>query len=213
MLLTLLLSCIWIIRGHHFCVATETTTCFCLMVLTTGSVLVQVINIWYILWEPWHWSSEAMRGYIFVADLAACTADVIMTDHRHPPPFTSGIIVHTVHGWYIPFAGVRLSTEFLLHGINFECFVIVRICHWLYGGELHAATFCLDCLKLLCFNSILPMLVNMSYEARLRVQFSKRQDAQSISPVWLTILSYTSIGASWRQCRQRPTTFGSASTA
>ena len=171
------------------------------------------MNTWCILCKPWLWSSEALRGYIFVADLAACTAAVIMTDHQHPPPFTSGVIVHTVHGWCSPFAGVRLSTEFLLHGINFECFLIMRICQWLHGGELHAATFCLDCLKLLGLNSILPLLVNMSSEARLRVQFSKRQHAQGVSHVWLTILYYTSIGAFGRLFRQRTNGFSSARTA
>ena len=169
---------------------TEAVSGFCLLVLAAASVLLQAHNTWFILRAPLSWCSEALRGYIFVADLAACTAAVILTGYLNPAPLTSAFVVHTVHGWCTPFAGVRLSADCLLHALNFECFLIMAFCQWLRGDQMQVSQFCFECSKLLVCNAVLPMVINMGSEARLRIDFSKKISTPDLSPLWVNILSF-----------------------
>lgn len=62
-----------------------------------------------------------------MADLAACTASVVLTSGRLVAPLTTSSFVHTVHGWFTPFAGFRLSAACLLHAVNFQCYLMMKV--------------------------------------------------------------------------------------
>ena len=188
----MLLTCIWIIRAYHYYLERETVTRICLLVLAAAAMLLQAHNTWFILRDPLSWCSEALRGHIFVADLAACTAAVILTANFNPAPLTSAFVVHTIHGWCTPFAGVRLSADCLLHALNFECFLIMAFTEWVHDHQmqLQVSHFCFDCSKLLVCNAVLPMVINMCSEARLRINFSKQYRTPDVSPTWVNILSF-----------------------
>ena len=189
LLLTVLLTCIWCIREYHYYFKTQAAAGACLTALSAVSVAVQVHNARYILRDPLSWCSEVTRGYLFVADLTACTAAVVLTANYTPAPFTSSAIVHTVHGWCTPFAGFRLSADCFLHALNFQCFLIMTLCQALQGSKVSIAKLCAECFTLIIFNALLPMAVNVGYEARQPGNFSKQDGCEKAQPLWLRVLS------------------------
>ena len=133
--------------------------------------------------------SERWKGYVFVADLAACTVSVVLTSGSSSTPLTTSSFVHTVHGWFTSFAGFRLSAECLLHVVNFQCYLMMRVSEVLSGSPWNARGQLWDSMCLLVLNCIVPMLVNIGYEARQRSKFSARDDIEGIKPAWAFILS------------------------
>lgn len=190
LLLTLLLTCIWAIRGYHYYFLTDKMAGACLTALAVVSAVLQIHHAWYIIRDPSSWCSESSRGYLFVADLTACTAAVVFTANYAPAPFTSSIYVHSIHGWCTPFAGFRLSADCLLHALNLQCFLIMSFSETLQGSGVSAARLCSNSVKLVLLNAILPMAINLRYEAKHRIQFSKQNGHEQVQPLWLRALSF-----------------------
>ena len=190
LLLCFLLSVIWSIRGYHFYFCEDIQYgAFC-AALAVAAFILQFYQIRCFLSVP-HDSccSERWKGYIFVADLAACTMSVVLTSGGLSLPLTTAIFVHTVHGWFTSFAGFRLSAACLVHAVNFQCYLMMRVSEVLSGSPWDARRQLWESLCLLALNCIVPMLVNIRYEARQRSKFSEKDDIEGIKPAWAWILS------------------------
>ena len=194
MLLCILLSVIWIIRGYHYYFHAHPAVGACLMVVVSVALILQVYQVWCIVRRPGRSRGEAWRGYMFVADLAACTVAVVLATDSRSVPLTSSGIVHAVHGWFTPFAGFRLSAAFFLHSVNFQCYVIMKMCEGLSGYSWSFRHLVQEVLSLLALNSAVPLLLNIGYEARQRSRFSQKDGAESMKPVWAWIMSLQETG-------------------
>ena len=189
MLLCILLSVIWCIRGYHYYIRPQAVAGPCLVALSAMSIALELHHIWWIMRQPKACCFEDWKGYMFVADLAACTVAVILTAGRNPVPMTTSVIVHTVHGWLTPFAGFRVSAVCYLHALNMQCFCVMKFSELFTGGSWTVRRFVLDSLLLFVVNAVMPVLINIRYEARQRSKFSEQHGAESMQPVWETILS------------------------
>lgn len=126
---------------------------------------------------------------MFMTDLAACTVSVVLTSGSSPAPLTTSTFVYTVHGWCAPFAGFRLSAACRLHAVNFQCYLMMRVSEILSGSPWKANRELAEALCCLMLNCVVPMLLNIGYEARQRSQFSKKDEIEGIKPAWAWILS------------------------
>lgn len=190
LLLCFLLSVIWSIRGYHFYFSTEIPYASSCAALAVAPFVLQLYQIRCFISVPSDTCcSERWKGYMFVADLAACTVSVILTSGSLSAPLTSSTFVHTVHGWFTSFAGFRLSVVCLLHAVNFQCYLMMRVSEVLSGSPWDARRQFWESVCLLVINCIVPMLVNITYEARQRSKFSDKDDNEGIKPAWAWILS------------------------
>ena len=189
LLLCLLLSVIWCIRGYYYYFQTQSTAGSCLAVLSLISILLQLHQIWNLLQYPSTCCSEGWKGYMFVADLLACTVAVILTAGCASAPLTSSAIVYTVHSWFAPFTGFRMSAACFLHVVNIQCYAIMRFCEVFSGDTWSIRSLLLESLMLLAINFAVPMLINIGYEARQRSRFSEKAEHECVKPVWAWILS------------------------
>lgn len=130
-------------------------------------------------------SSERWKGYMYMADLAGCTASVVLTSGRLSAPLTTSSFVHTMHGWVIPFAGFRLSAACLLHAVNFQCYLMVKVSEAFSGNPWSVRRLLRDATCLLLFNGVLPMLLNIGYEARQRSRFAKNIESAGGKPTFV----------------------------
>ena len=190
LLLCFVLSVIWLIRGYHFYVGVEEPQGMCCAVLALAAFALQLYQIRCFISVPSETCcSERWKGYMFVADLAACTVSVILTSGSSSAPLTTSSFVHTVHGWFTSFAGFRLSAECLLHVVNFQCYLMMRVSEVLSGSPYNARRQLWESMCLLMLNCVVPILVNIGYEARQRSKFSAQDNVEGIKPAWAWILS------------------------
>lgn len=69
------------------------------------------------------------------------------------------------------FAGLRLSALRSLHSINLLCYVMMQLPCATHSGSMSLLGCVADTLKLVPFNAVLPMLLNVWHEARQRAKF------------------------------------------
>ena len=155
-------------------------------------------------------SSETRKARIWLLDAMACMFTVILfverEDLRHEPKrslllVSSPVIVYSIHGWSVPFAGFRLVADLFLHALNLQAYVTMKIQQkWVQGGPIDVLGDLKTGCIVFCFNSIIPFLVNLVYEANVRSAFlAQRGLSQQILPYfWLTVLKkglYVQMGA------------------
>ncbi|KAL3147334.1 hypothetical protein ABBQ32_002817 [Trebouxia sp. C0010 RCD-2024] len=189
LLLCLLLNVVWSIRGYHFIYHTEASAGAYCAALSVAAFVLQLYQIRCVVSTPDTSCSERWRGYMYMADLAACTASVVLTSGRLAAPLTTSTFVHTIHGWFTPFAGFRLSAACLLHAVNFQCYIMMKVAEMMSGCSWTVRHLLVETMCLLIFNCAVPMLLNIGYEARQRSRFSHKADVEDIKPAWAWILS------------------------
>lgn len=144
-------------------------------------------------------SSETTKAKFWLLDAIACMFTVILfvgrEDLKHEPKpslllVSSPAVVYSIHGWSVPFAGFRLVADFFLHALNLQAYITMRVQQeWALGNPIDV----LAVLKTGCIvfcNSIIPLLVNLVYEANVRSAFlAQRGLSQQTMPCfWLTVL-------------------------
>ena len=182
MLLCFIQSVTWWIRGYHFCFHTEAVVGRYCTALAVAAFFMQLHQIRHLVLQPGTCCSERWKGYMYVADLAACTASVVLTCGRLSAPLTTSSFVHTVHGWFTPFAGFRSSAACLLHAVNFQCYLMMKVSEVLSGSTWSTRRLLGDSACLLLLNCVLPMLINVKHEARQRFKFAEKAANGGIKP-------------------------------
>lgn len=167
---TSLMICIWVIRACHFYRADSSFQRDSLIVLAACAVILHGSNIWEVKGNP-ATCTEYRKALGFIGDLTLCMVAVIWSAGIRPVPFTTGTVVHVVHGWGSMAGGFRLSAQSLLHLLNLEAYVLLSS-QGLAGTGLHG------CIKmvggtiaLLLVDSVLPIMINLAYEARQRAAY------------------------------------------
>lgn len=171
----------WGIRGYHFCVYTEAVVGRYCAVLAAAAIFLQLHQVRHLVSQPSICCSERWKGYMYIADLAACTASVVLTSGRLSAPLTTSSFVHTVHGWCTPFAGFRSSAAYLLHAVNFQCYLAMKVSEVFSGTSWSVRRLLGEATCLLLLNCVLPILVNIEHEARQRSKFAEKA-ANGIKP-------------------------------
>lgn len=189
LLQTLLMICIWLIRGYHFYVDVATIQRDCLLVLAFMAVALQSLSFWKI-WQNPDYCSELRKALTFVGDLTLCMIAVLLSGGMGHVPFTTSAIVHSVHGWGSMAGGFRLPAQLLLHLINMECYVLMASQH-IAGTGPNGFFRIIGCaLGLVIVNSLVPSLINLMYEARQRALFIKKFDLdKQMQPAWAFVLA------------------------
>lgn len=186
---TLLMICIWLIRGYHFYLDPAILQRDILVALALAAVVLHVLNFW----TNWHnpdCCSELRKALTFVGDLGLCMFAVLLSGPLTPAPFTSCAIVHSVHGWGSLAGGFRLNAQLLLQLLNLECYVLMASQNLGGTGVMGFVTILASAVGLVLGNSILPIFINFTYEARQRVQFIQKFGLkEEVPPVWLSVLS------------------------
>ena len=152
----------------------------CLTALAVVAVALHFRLTYHILNHPEFSASECSKAVVYLADLTSCMVAGLLTAGRSPASFTSSGVVHTVHGWATAFAGFRLSAHWSLHSINLFCYVVMQLPCAMHSESLSFLGCVTDSLKLVPFNAILPMLINMLHEARQRAKLLKLQNQVSL---------------------------------
>lgn len=188
LLQTLLMICIWLIRGYHFYSAVSSVQRDCLVVLAVLAIALQSLNVWMIWLSP-NYCSELRKALTFVGDLTLCMFAVLLSGGMTPVPFTTSTIVHSVHGWGSIAGGFRLSAQVLLHLINLECYLLTASQHVAGTGPTGFSKILGCAFGLVLINSVAPTLINLTYEARQRAQFIKKYDLdEQMQSVWAFVL-------------------------
>ena len=190
LLLTVLMSCIWSIRAYHYYHMVYSVTSTCLTALAIMAVAFQLHLTYFVLKYPGFSASEYAKAHVYLADLTACMMAVLLTANLHPAPYTSSLVVHSVHGWATAFVGFRLSAACWLHTLNLLCYVIMRLQQPgnLAGMSLWGVIS--NSSQLLACNAVLPMLVNVLYEAKQRAKYVEAiKSREGIKPFWSFVLS------------------------
>lgn len=166
------------------------TTC-----LTASAIVAAAFQLhltYYVLKFPNFSASEYAKAHVYLADLTSCVMAVLITAQfcLHPAPFTSSSVVHTVHGWATAFVGFRLSAECWLHTLNLLCYVMMRLQQPGSLADNSLWGFISNSVKLLACNAVLPMLLNVLYEARQRAKYVEAtKSSEAIKPFWSFVLS------------------------
>ena len=171
LVVTILMSCIWSIRAYHYYHMVYTVTSTCLTALAILAVAFQLHLTYFVLKYPGFSASEYAKAHVYLADLTGCMIAVLLTANLHPAPYTSSLVVHTVHGWAAAFVGFRLSADCWLHTLNLLCYVMMRLQQPGSLADMSLWGFISNTFKLLACNAVLPMLVNVLYEARQRAKY------------------------------------------
>ena len=190
LLLTILMSCIWSIRAYHYYHMVHAVTSACLTALSIVAVSFQLLLPCCVLKYPGFSASEYAKAHVYLANLTGCMMAVVLTDISVAAPFTSGAIVHTVHGWATAFIGFRLSADVSLHTINLLCYMMMRLQQTGDLADMSLWGFISNTFKLLACNAVLPMLVNVLYGARQRAKYVEAtKSSEAIKPFWSFVLS------------------------
>ena len=149
--------------------------------------------------------SETRKAKLWVLDAVVCMFTVIMFVERHDlkrqgtkPSLllvSSPMVVYSIHGWSVPFAGFRLIADFCLHALNLQVFITMKFQQeWSRADPIDMlAVLKTGCLAF-CFNTFIPLMVNLVYEGNVRSAFlTQRGLSQSrLRYFWLTVLKYSS---------------------
>ena len=82
-----------------------------------------------------------------------------------------------------------MSAACCLHVVNIQCYIIMKFCEVFSGNTWSIKSLMLEGLMLITFNFVVPVLINISYEARQRSRFSEKAENECMKPVWAWILS------------------------
>ena len=148
--------------------------------------------------------SETRKAKIWVLDAAACMFTVILFVEREDwtldgakPSLllmSSPIVVYSIHGWSVPFAGFRLAADLCLHALNLQVYITMKFQQeWARADPTDMSAVVKTGCALFCFNSIIPLVVNLLYEAQVRSAFlaQRRLSQQKLRGFWLTVLKYS----------------------
>ena len=145
-------------------------------------------------------SPETRKAKIWLLDLVACMSTVILWvgrgDLKHGSKsslllVSSPLIVYSIHGWSVPFAGFRLVADLLLHALNLQVYILMKIQQeWAQDDPLNVLAVLKTGFILFCFNSILPLMINLMYEAHVRSAFLAQRglSQQRLPYFWLAVL-------------------------
>lgn len=145
-------------------------------------------------------SSETRKAKIWILDTTACMLTVILCigrgDLKHGPKssvllVSSPLVVYSIHGWSVPFAGFRLVADLYLHAINLQVYITMKIQQErAQDGPCNVLAVLKTGCVLFCINSIIPLMVNLVYEARIRSAFLAQRglSQQTLPYFWLTVL-------------------------
>ena len=190
LLLTVLMSCLWSIRAYHYYHMVYSVTKTCFTALAILAVALQLHLTYCVLKYPGFSASEYAKAHVYLADLTGCMIAVLLTANLHPAPYSSSLVVHTVHGWATGFVGFRLSTECWLHTLNLLCYVMMRLQQPGNLADFSLWGFISTSFMLLACNAVLPILVNVLYEARKRAKYVEAtKSIEAIKPFWSFVLS------------------------
>ena len=145
--------------------------------------------------------SESRKAKIWVLDAIACMFTVIMfvdqedsTRQGSKPSLllvSLPIVVYSVHGWSIPFAGFRLVADLCLHALNLQVYVIMKFQQeWVRNGSIDTlAVLKMGCVAFCC-NTLIPLTLNLVYEANVRSAFltHRRLSQRRLPNFWLAVL-------------------------
>ena len=148
--------------------------------------------------------SESRKAKIWVLDAIACMFTVILfferedlRRHGAKPSLllvSSPMVVYSIHGWSVPFAGFRLIADLCLHALNLQVYITMKIQQeWVRSDPVDL----LACLKTgllaFCLNCLLPLMVNLVYEANVRSAFLAQRglSQRRLRPFWQTVLKYS----------------------
>ena len=126
---------------------------------------------------------ETGKARYILCDLTACMVLVLLArDHVHFPVVFSPVLVFTLHGWAIPFAGCRLAVDIYLHALNMLVLMLLMLeQHWSKIQGLSLSTVIAG-VTIAC---ILPGIANMLFEARCRVDFMRsRGELHLLNSFW-----------------------------
>ena len=125
--------------------------------------------------------SETRKAKVWLVDAIACMFTVILfvgrADVKHEPTpslllVSSPIVVYSIHGWSVPFAGFRLVADMSLHALNLQAYMTMKIQQeWARGGPIDVVAVLKTACAAFCFSSIFPLMVNVVYEANIRSAF------------------------------------------
>ena len=186
---TFLMICIWLIRGYHFYLDPAVLQWDILVALALAAVVLHTLHFWKI-WQNPGYCSELRKALTFVGDLGLCMFAVLLSGPLTPVPFTSCAVVHSVHGWGSVAGGFRLDAQLLLQLLNLECYILMASQHVGGTGVTGFVTILASAVGLVLVNSMLPIFINFTYEARQRVQFVEKFGLrEKVPPAWLSVLS------------------------
>ena len=184
-----LMICIWLIRGYHFYLDPAILQRDILVTLALAAVGLHSLNLWKICRNP-NYCSELRKALTFVGDLALCMFAVLLSGQLTPVPFTSCAVVHSVHGWGSVAGGFRSHAQLLLQLLNLECYILMASQNIGGAGVSGFLKIVASAMGLVLINSMVPILINFTYEARQRAQYVKKFGLKErVPPVWSSILS------------------------
>ena len=148
--------------------------------------------------------SETRKAKIWVLDAVACMFTVILFVERDDLRWhdtkpslllvSSPIVVYSIHGWAVPFAGFRLIADLCLHALNLQMYIIMKFQQeWACAEPTDMLGVIETGCVAFCFNSIVPLMVNLVYEANIRSAFLTQHGLSQakLRDFWLTVLKYS----------------------
>lgn len=175
-----------------------------LSVLCVVMATVHSFNAVAILRFPAVCCVEARKIKLFVADALACMFTVVVYVGREELTreglqssmllVSSPLVVYSIHGWSLPFAGFRFAADLFLHGLNFQMYVIMRIQQELTrSGPVSFIAVAKSAFAAFCICSLIPLFVNLFYEANIRSSYltQRRLTQAFMGPFWQTVSRYS----------------------
>ena len=145
--------------------------------------------------------SESRKAKLLLLDAVVCMITVVTYVGRHDGSrsslllLSSPFILYAIHGWSIPFAGFRFVADLYLHGLCLQIYVILQMQQeWMHSGLSNYWIIPGRALLAFCVCSLVPLLVNLCYEANVRLSFlnMRRVSPRQLGRFWLTVLRFSS---------------------
>lgn len=198
-LLSAIMTLVWAARFANLQIknvpfATMLSALYTTMIIIHTSIAVSILRNASVC------SSETRKAKIWLLDAIACMFTVILCvgrgDLRHEPKpsyllVSSPVVVYSIHGWSVPFAGFRLIADLSLHALNLQVYITMKIQQeWAQGGPIDMLAVLKTGCVLFCFNSIIPLVVNLVYEANVRSIFlaHRGMSQQRLPLFWVAVL-------------------------
>ena len=186
--LNLIMAVVWMIRllvGFRQCTPQTSLICSVVALLCASmSSLHQCCSV--MSWYRVGWGiKEKGKAQFLLCDLAHCMALVLLvrgTKMSWPAIFDPAL-VFALHGWAIPFAGCRLIADIHMHVLNMFVLILLTIENAAHKSVVPSWP---SMTMLVLVASILPLLVNIRFEAVCRKRFllRRRQQRQSLGQFW-----------------------------
>lgn len=148
--------------------------------------------------------SESRKAKLLVLNAMACMITVVMFVEREDLGrhgskvsllwVSSPIVVYSIHGWSVPFAGFRFVADIFLHALNLQIYVIMRVQHeWIRPGPADILGALSTGFVMFCVDALLPLMLNLFYEANVRSAFlaSRGLSQRRLGLFWLKVLKYS----------------------